>query len=100
VARRGTHHFDFVRSQGANRIFMTRKRAGGDSGARTYWKICEDRYQVRSSILTSRLPVSRLHEQKIPRWPDGILDRLMYNAHRIEDAGDSMRKNRGNPKAK
>jgi hypothetical protein len=26
---------------------------------------------------------------------DGILDRLVYNAHRIEMRGDSMRKNRG-----
>jgi DNA replication protein DnaC len=26
---------------------------------------------------------------------DGILDRLVHNAHRIEMNGDSMRKNRG-----
>src|SRR5215472_12035839 len=28
---------------------------------------------------------------------DGILDRLVHNAHRIEMRGDSMRKNRGKP---
>jgi DNA replication protein DnaC len=28
---------------------------------------------------------------------DGILYRLVHNAHRIEMRGDSMRKNRGKP---
>jgi len=30
---------------------------------RDFWEICEDRYQTRSMILTSRLPVARWHEQ-------------------------------------
>src|SRR5438270_7637245 len=30
---------------------------------RDFWGICEDRYQVRSTILTSQLPVSPWHEQ-------------------------------------
>ena len=30
---------------------------------REVWEICEDRYQTRSTILTSQLPVSRWHEQ-------------------------------------
>ena len=55
--------------------------------------ICEDRYQVRSTILTSQLPVSRWHEQiGDPTIADGILDRLVHNAHRIEMRGESMRK--------
>jgi DNA replication protein DnaC len=63
---------------------------------RDFWGICEDRYQVRSTILTSQLPVSRWHEQVgDPTLADGILDRLVHNAHRIEMRGDSMRKNRG-----
>jgi DNA replication protein DnaC len=63
---------------------------------RDFWEICEDRYQVRSTILTSQLPVSRWHEQVgDPTLADGILDRLVHNAHRIEMKGDSMRKNRG-----
>ncbi|MFN7997050.1 MAG: IS21-like element helper ATPase IstB [Bryobacteraceae bacterium] len=67
---------------------------------RDFWEICEDRYQVRSTILTSQLPVSRWHEQiGDPTLADGILDRLVHNAHRIEMKGDSMRKNRGNPGA-
>ena len=68
---------------------------------RDFWEICEDRYQVRSTILTSQLPVSRWHEQiGDPTLADGILDRLVHNAHRIEMRGDSMRKNRGKPNAK
>src|SRR6202011_2125409 len=30
---------------------------------RDFWEICEDRYQTRSTILTSQLPVTRWHEQ-------------------------------------
>jgi len=55
-------------------------------------EICEDRYQVRSLILTSQFPVTRRHEQiSNPTVADGILARLVYNAHRIEMRGDSMR---------
>jgi DNA replication protein DnaC len=63
---------------------------------RDFWEICEDRYQTRSLILTSQLPVARWHEQVgDPTVADGILDRLVHNAHRIEMKGDSMRKKRG-----
>jgi DNA replication protein DnaC len=65
---------------------------------RDFWEICEDRYQVRSLILTSQLPVTRWHEQiGDPTVADGILDRLVHNAHLIEMRGDSMRKNRSKP---
>lgn len=67
---------------------------------RDFWEICEDRYQRRSLILTSQLPVSRWHEQiGDPTVADGILDRLVHNAHRIEMRGDSMRKKHGNQPA-
>ena len=60
---------------------------------RDFWEICEERYQARSTILTSQLPVARWHEQiGDPTLADGILDRLVHNAHRIELRGDSMRK--------
>jgi DNA replication protein DnaC len=63
---------------------------------RDFWEIAEDRYQARSMILTSQLPVSRWHEQiGDPTLADGILDRLVHNAHRIEMRGESMRKQRG-----
>jgi len=62
---------------------------------RDFWEICEDRYQTRSTILTSQLPVARWHEQiGDPTAADGILDRLVHNAHRIDMRGESMRKRR------
>ena len=65
---------------------------------RDFWEICEERYQARSTILTSQLPITRWHEQiGDPTLADGILDRLVHNAHRIEMRGDSMRKTRGKP---
>jgi DNA replication protein DnaC len=66
---------------------------------REVWEICEDRYQARSTVLTSQLPVSRWHEQiGDPTIADGILDRLVHNAHRIEMRGESMRKKRNPPR--
>jgi len=60
---------------------------------RDFWEICEDRYQARSFILVSQVPVARWHEQiGDPTVADGILDRLVHNAHRIELRGESMRK--------
>ncbi len=54
------------------------------------------RYQSHSTILTSQLPVARWHEQiGDATAADGILNRLVHNAHRIEMDGDSMRKGRG-----
>jgi hypothetical protein len=52
--------------------------------------------QRQAAILTSQLPVTRWHEQiGDPTAADGILDRLVHNAHRLEMRGDSMRKKRG-----
>ena len=66
---------------------------------REVWEIFDDRYQARSTILTSQLPVARWHEQiGDPTLADGILDRLVHNAHRIEMRGESMRKKRNHPR--
>jgi DNA replication protein DnaC len=47
------------------------------------------------------VPVSRWHEQiGDPTLADGILDRLVHNAHRIEMRGDSMRKKKGEKEEK
>jgi DNA replication protein DnaC len=62
-----------------------------DSERRDFLEICDDRYQTRSTILTSQVPVSNWHAP----IGDPILDRLVHNAHRIELDGDSMRKKRG-----
>jgi DNA replication protein DnaC len=67
-----------------------------DTERRDFLEICEDRYQRRSTILTSQLPVAKWHEQiGDPTLADSILDRLVHNAHRIEMRGESMRKKRG-----
>jgi DNA replication protein DnaC len=64
-----------------------------ESERRDFWAICEETYQRRSTLLMSQLPVSRWHEHiGDPTLADGILDRLVHNAHRIEMKGDSMRK--------
>jgi DNA replication protein DnaC len=42
---------------------------------------------VKPNNLTSQLPFSRWHEQiGDPTIADGVLDRLVHNAHRIRDA--------------
>lgn len=62
---------------------------------RDLWEICDDRYQTRSTIMTSQLPVARWHEQiGEATAADGILDRLVHNAHRIEMLGPSKRKDK------
>jgi len=67
---------------------------------RDFLEICEDRYQLRSMILTSQLPVAQWHEQiGDPTLADSILDRLVHNAHRIEMCGESMRKKYGGKEA-
>jgi DNA replication protein DnaC len=66
-----------------------------DGERRDFWEICEDRCQLRSTILTSQLPVAQWHDQiGDPTLADGILDRLVHHAHRIELKGESLRKNR------
>jgi len=66
-----------------------------DSERRDLLEICDDRYQRRSMILTSQLPVAHWHEQiGDPTIADSILDRLVHNAYRIELNGESMRPSR------
>lgn len=71
-----------------------------DAERRDFLEVCEDRYQARSTVLTSQLPVAQWHEQiGDPTLADSILDRLVHNAHRIEMRGESMRKKRGGKEA-
>ena len=66
-----------------------------DAERRDFLEICDDRYQRRSLILTSQMPVAHWHEQiGDPTIADSILDRLVHNAYRIELNGESMRKKR------
>jgi DNA replication protein DnaC len=60
---------------------------------RDFLEICDDRYQTRSTILTSQIPVAHWHERiGEPTLADSILDRLVHNAYQIELKGPSMRK--------
>ena len=63
---------------------------------RDFLEICDDRYQTRSTILTSQVPVANWHAQiGDPTSADSILDRLVHNAHLIDLKGDSIRKKNG-----
>ncbi len=67
-----------------------------DSERRDFLEVCDDRYQRRSLILTSQMPVAHWHEQiGDPTIADSILDRLLHNAYRLELKGESMRKKLG-----
>lgn len=60
-------------------------------------EILEDRHGVRSTLVTSQLPVEHWHEQiGDPTLADAILDRLVHNAHKIQLKGGSMRKKNSN----
>jgi DNA replication protein DnaC len=67
-----------------------------DAERRAFLEICDERYQTRSTLLTSQWPVAKWHAQiGDPTVADSILDRLVHAAHRIELQGESMRKKKG-----
>ena len=69
-----------------------------DEQRRDLLEIIEDRYERRSIIVTSQVPVERWYEIiGNPTIADAILDRLVHNAYRIELTGESMRKQRPIP---
>jgi DNA replication protein DnaC len=56
-------------------------------------EILEDRHHIRSTLVTSQLPLEHWHEQiGDPTLADAILDRLVHNAHKLHLKGESMRK--------
>ena len=66
-----------------------------DEQRRDLLEIIEDRYERRSTIVTSQLPVDRWYEIiGNPTIADAVLDRLVHNAYRIELTGESLRKHR------
>lgn len=65
------------------------------AGQRDLLEILDDRYQRRSTIVTSQLPPANWFETMAdPTLADAILDRLVHNAHHITLKGESMRKRR------
>jgi len=64
-----------------------------DHGRRDVLEILEDRHDVRSTLVTSQLPLANWHETiGHPTLADAILDRLVHNAYKIPLKGESMRK--------
>jgi DNA replication protein DnaC len=60
-------------------------------------EILEDRHGLKSTLITSQLPVDHWHEIIAdPTLADAILDRLVHNAYRINLKGESMRKKKTN----
>lgn len=56
-------------------------------------EIMEDRHGLRSTLITSQLPVKHWHDIIAdPTLADAILDRLVHNAYKLVLDGDSMRK--------
>jgi DNA replication protein DnaC len=58
-------------------------------------EIVEERHGRRSTIVASQPPIEHWHDLiGDPTHADAILDRLVHNAHRIDLAGESVRKTR------
>lgn len=56
-------------------------------------EVIEDRAGLRSTIVTSQLPVSLWHAAMgEPTIADAVLDRMLANLHRIELEGESLRR--------
>lgn len=56
-------------------------------------EIMEDRHGLRSTLITSQLPVNQWHQSiGDATLADAILDRLLHNSHKIKLKGESMRK--------
>ncbi|HXH75740.1 MAG TPA: ATP-binding protein, partial [Bacteriovoracaceae bacterium] len=57
----------------------------------------EDRYERKSTIFSSQVPVKDWHEL-IPNKTiaDAVLDRVVHNSYRIDLCGPSLRKEKNN----
>jgi len=64
-----------------------------DGQRRDLLELLEDRHGLRSTLVTSQLPVTLWHAYLgDPTLADAILDRLVHNAYKINLKGESMRK--------
>jgi DNA replication protein DnaC len=71
-----------------------------DSDRRDLLEIFEDRHGLRSTLLTSQLPIEHWHDHLGEATvADAICDRLLHNAHRIALQGPSWRKETAQPDA-
>ena len=64
-----------------------------DAIRRDLLEILDDRYDRKSTLITSQLPVEQWHTYlEDPTVADAILDRLIHNSYRLALKGESMRK--------
>jgi len=64
-----------------------------DTERKDFLEIMEDRHNVRSTIISSQIPVEKWHDFiGEPTIADAICDRLVHNAYNIRLKGESMRK--------
>ena len=67
-----------------------------DSERRDLLEVLEDRYDQRSTVVTSQVPTKSWHEMLAdPTLADAICDRLDHNAHVLALKGPSIRKMKG-----
>lgn len=70
-----------------------------DTDRRELLEILEDRYELRSTMVTSQLPIATWHEAIAqPTLADAILDRLVHNAYPLELQGESIRRKQARKK--
>lgn len=64
-------------------------------------EVMEDRYELKSTIFASQVPVKDWHEL-IPNKTiaDAILDRVVHNSYRVELNGESLRKEKNKATAR
>lgn len=67
-----------------------------DAHRRDLLEILDDRYDSKSTLIATQLPVELWHEAiGDATLADAILDRLVHNAYRLDVQGESMRKAKG-----
>ena len=64
-----------------------------DEQRRDLLEILDDRFNARSTLVTSQLPIANWHEYLAdPTLADAILDRLVHCAYKLNLRGESLRK--------
>lgn len=64
-----------------------------DEQQRDLLELLEDRYELRSTLMTSQYPLEHWHDLiGNPTLADAILDRLVHNAYKLNLTGESLRK--------
>jgi DNA replication protein DnaC len=72
-----------------------------ESVRRDLLEILDDRYDRRSTLITSQIPVEQWHTYlQDPTIADAILDRLIHNSYRLTLKGESMRKQKSTAAAR